>query len=100
MDGGRIYRSANAGHGGPRPVDDATLVSADPLVNQPVVEAASPPPEPPAEGSAAGNSAIMALGSLVSRGTGFLRNLMIGAALGGAVVVDAYTTAQVFPVMV
>jgi putative peptidoglycan lipid II flippase len=100
MGGGRIYRSANAGHGGPPRPGDAPLVSADPLVNQPAVEGTAPPPEPPVEGSAAGNSAIMAIGSLVSRGTGFLRNLVIGAALGGLLVGDAYTTAQVFPGMV
>ncbi|WP_420116335.1 murein biosynthesis integral membrane protein MurJ [Micromonospora sp.] len=38
----------------------------------------------------------MAVGSLVSRGTGFIRNLMIGAALGSAVG-DAFTTAQFLP---
>ncbi|WP_425412818.1 murein biosynthesis integral membrane protein MurJ [Micromonospora humi] len=38
----------------------------------------------------------MAIGSLVSRGTGFIRNLMIGAALGTAVG-DAFTTAQFLP---
>jgi putative peptidoglycan lipid II flippase len=53
-------------------------------------------------GSAAGNSAVMAIGSLVSRGTGFLRTVMISAALGGAALGlgDAYTTAQFFPGMV
>ncbi|HTF08913.1 MAG TPA: murein biosynthesis integral membrane protein MurJ, partial [Asanoa sp.] len=50
-------------------------------------------------GSAAGNSAVMAVGSLVSRGTGFLRTLVISAALGAAVG-DAYTTAQILPGMV
>jgi putative peptidoglycan lipid II flippase len=39
----------------------------------------------------------MAVGSLVSRGTGFIRNLMIGAALGGGLVGNAYTTAQFLP---
>jgi putative peptidoglycan lipid II flippase len=65
------------------------------------------PPEATAEeltmsGSAAGNSAVMAVGSLVSRGTGFLRTVMISAALGGAALGlgDAYTTAQFFPGMV
>ncbi len=41
----------------------------------------------------------MAVGSLVSRGTGFLRTLVITAALGAAVG-DAYTTAQILPGMV
>ncbi|MTK04915.1 murein biosynthesis integral membrane protein MurJ [Micromonospora sp. CP22] len=101
MSGG-LYRSANAQQGGApggRPDDGATFISADPL-NQPAAESVAPPQEQVAEGSAAANSAIMALGSLVSRGTGFLRNLVIGAALGGALVGDAYTTAQILPGMV
>lgn len=51
-------------------------------------------------GSAAGNSAIMAIGSLVSRATGFLRTLVLTAALGAFAVGNAYTTAQIFPGMV
>ncbi|MEG3632959.1 murein biosynthesis integral membrane protein MurJ [Micromonospora palythoicola] len=101
MSGG-LYRSANAQRGGApggRPGDGATFISAEPL-NQPAMESTAPPQEQVAEGSAAANSAIMALGSLVSRGTGFLRNLVIGAALGGALVGDAYTTAQILPGMV
>ncbi|MEV0153442.1 murein biosynthesis integral membrane protein MurJ [Micromonospora sp. NPDC050686] len=96
MSGG-LYRSANATPPGAiPPTDEATFISAEPL-NQPAVEATAPPPEQVAEGSAAANSAVMAAGSLVSRGTGFIRNLMIGAALGGALVGDAYTTAQFLP---
>ncbi|WP_328348989.1 murein biosynthesis integral membrane protein MurJ [Micromonospora sp. NBC_00421] len=96
MSGG-LYRSANAAQGddGLRPYDGATFISADPL-NQPGVEATAPPQEVVAETSAAANSAVMAVGSLVSRGTGFVRNLMIGAALGSAVG-DAFTTAQFLP---
>ncbi|MCG5467588.1 murein biosynthesis integral membrane protein MurJ [Micromonospora sp. LAH09] len=103
MSGG-LYRSANAAHdggpgGGARPGDGATFISAEPL-NQPALESTAPPQEQVAEASAATNSAVMAIGSLVSRGTGFLRNLVIGAALGGALVGDAYTTAQILPGMV
>ncbi|MFV2102203.1 murein biosynthesis integral membrane protein MurJ [Micromonospora sp. LOL_024] len=101
MSGG-LYRSANAQQGGVpggRPDDGATFISAEPL-NQPATESVAPPQEQVAEGSAATNSAVMAIGSLVSRGTGFLRNLVIGAALGGALVGDAYTTAQILPGMV
>ncbi|MEU1752126.1 murein biosynthesis integral membrane protein MurJ [Micromonospora matsumotoense] len=96
MSGG-LYRSANAAQGddGVRPYDGATFISAEPL-NQPGVEATAPPQEVVAETSAAANSAVMAVGSLVSRGTGFIRNLMIGAALGSAVG-DAFTTAQFLP---
>lgn len=52
------------------------------------------------QGSAAGHSAVMALGSLVSRITGFLRTVIIAAALGSTLVGNAYTTAQWFPGMV
>lgn len=51
-------------------------------------------------GGAAGHSAVMALGSLVSRVTGFLRTVVIAAALGSTLVGNAYTTAQWFPGMV
>jgi putative peptidoglycan lipid II flippase len=103
MSGG-LYRSANAaGDGGAsagaRPGDGATFISAEPL-NQPAMESTAPPQEQVGEASAATNSAVMAIGSLVSRGTGFLRNLVIAAALGGALVGDAYTTAQILPGMV
>ncbi|MEV5207785.1 murein biosynthesis integral membrane protein MurJ [Micromonospora sp. NPDC053740] len=101
MSGG-LYRSANAANDGganARPGDGATFISAEPL-NQPAMESTAPPQEQVAEASAAANSAVMAIGSLVSRGTGFLRNLVIGAALGGALVGDAYTTAQILPGMV
>ena len=96
MSGGGIYRSANAHGGGLPPDDGATFISAEPL-NQPGVESVAPPQEVVAETSAAANSAVMAIGSLVSRGTGFIRNLMIGAALGGALVGDAFTTAIFLP---
>ncbi|MGC4885941.1 murein biosynthesis integral membrane protein MurJ [Micromonospora sp. DT227] len=96
MSGGGLYRSANAHGGGLPPDDGATFISAEPL-NQPGVESVAPPQEVVAETSAAANSAVMAIGSLVSRGTGFIRNLMIGAALGGALVGDAFTTAIFLP---
>lgn len=93
---GRLYRSANALGDGGRPTgDDAIFISAEPL-NQPAAEAVAPPDEAVAEGSAAANSLVMAAGSLVSRGTGFIRNLMIGAALGN-LVGNAYTTAIFLP---
>ncbi|MBQ0981787.1 murein biosynthesis integral membrane protein MurJ [Micromonospora sp. M61] len=102
MSGG-LYRSANATpDGGPgaggRPGDGATFISAEPL-NQPALESTAPPQEQVGEASAATNSAVMAVGSLVSRGTGFLRTLVLTAALGSAVG-NAYTTAQILPGMV
>ncbi|MEU7926031.1 murein biosynthesis integral membrane protein MurJ [Micromonospora sp. NPDC049107] len=103
MSGG-LYRSANAARDGGaganiRPSDGATFISAEPL-NQPAMESTAPPQEQVGETSAAANSAVMAIGSLVSRGTGFLRTLALTAALGGALVGDAYTTAQILPGMV
>ncbi|MFD0557938.1 putative peptidoglycan lipid II flippase [Stackebrandtia endophytica] len=50
--------------------------------------------------SLARHGAIMAAGSLVSRITGFLRNVVMGAALGGLVLGNSYTTAQYFPQMI
>ncbi|MFG2165361.1 murein biosynthesis integral membrane protein MurJ [Micromonospora chersina] len=94
MSGG-LYRSANAHGDGLPPDDGATFISAEPL-NQPGVEATAPPQEVVAETSAAANSAVMAVGSLVSRGTGFVRNLMVGAALGN-LVGNVFTTAQFLP---
>ncbi|GIJ47852.1 lipid II flippase MurJ [Virgisporangium aliadipatigenens] len=72
MSGGH-YRSANA-------------VPAEP---KPAIEAE--------QGSAARNSVVMAVGSLVSRGTGFLRTVILAAAIGGGAINDAYTTSQVLP---
>ncbi|MFY1674344.1 murein biosynthesis integral membrane protein MurJ [Plantactinospora sp. WMMB334] len=91
---GGLYRSANAMPDGvPPPQDGATLIST-----APIIESTNPPPE--TAGSAAGNSAIMAIGSLVSRGAGFLRTLMVTAALGAFAVNDAYATALIIPQMV
>lgn len=114
---GSVYRSA-AASGDP----DATLIMRpivaypptpglqeppawEPLSNRAPADAEEPPggEEPAGEhggGSAARNSAIMAVGSLVSRGTGFLRTAVLAAALGGGVVGDAFSTAQFFPGMI
>lgn len=98
--GGGLYRSANAApDGATPPADGIPLISIEP-VDQPVVESTAPAPEPAGEGTAAANSAVMAIGSLVSRGTGFLRTLVLTAALGAFAVGNAYTTAQIFPGMV
>lgn len=45
------------------------------------------------------SGAVMAAGTLVSRLTGFLRSLVITAALGAAVLGDAYTVASTLPTM-
>jgi putative peptidoglycan lipid II flippase len=71
----------------------------------------TPPPEPipaaPAPkksgGRASGllkSSAVMAAGTLVSRLTGFVRSLVITAALGAALLGDTYTVAYTLPTMI
>lgn len=60
-------------------------------------------PEAEREGAAksvARNSAIMALGSIVSRLTGFLRVAVLGAVMSAGVVGDTYITANTVPSMV
>lgn len=46
------------------------------------------------------SSAVMAAGTLVSRATGFIRQLVIVAALGAAVLGDTYTVAWALPNMI
>ncbi|MGH3544752.1 MAG: lipid II flippase MurJ, partial [Mycobacteriales bacterium] len=46
------------------------------------------------------HSSVMALGSLISRITGFARTAVIGAAIGAAVVGDSYQVANTLPNMV
>jgi putative peptidoglycan lipid II flippase len=76
------------------------------LSTAPVVESEAPPPVPESvdiddsTGSVARNSSAMAVGSLVSRATGFLRVAVIGAAAGGATVGDNYNLANNLPNMV
>jgi len=64
------------------------------------------PPGPPAEATAAGGSdgasvvrpsTVMALGTLASRGTGFLRTLVLAYALGVGSVSIAYNNANTLP---
>jgi putative peptidoglycan lipid II flippase len=63
---------------------------------------APPPPKKPA-GRAGGllkSSAVMAAGTLVSRLTGFVRSLVITAALGAALLGDTFTVAYTLPTMI
>ncbi|GAA1416577.1 murein biosynthesis integral membrane protein MurJ [Catellatospora coxensis] len=64
------------------------------------IEVAAEPSFEDEHRGAAGNSAMMAVGSLVSRGTGFLRTAVMVAAVGTYALGDAYTTAQIFPGMI
>jgi putative peptidoglycan lipid II flippase len=98
-----------------RPSDDPTVVLRSVgATDQPTVVLPAVPPQqpevlrvrpdvtPPEEttGSVARNSGAMAIGSLVSRVTGFLRAAAIAAALGGGFVGDDYNLANNLPNMV
>ncbi|MEE4493622.1 murein biosynthesis integral membrane protein MurJ [Streptomyces sp. NPDC050529] len=65
----------------------------------------APAPQPPKSGGgrASGllkSSAVMAAGTLVSRLTGFIRSLVITAALGAALLGDSFTIAYTLPTMI
>jgi putative peptidoglycan lipid II flippase len=90
-----LYRDQQAPRGGP------------PMPGQPVppplpAEGAAPPPDRggPARPGLMRSSAIMAAGTLVSRMTGFVRQLLIVAALGTAVLGDTYAIAWALPAMI
>ncbi|WP_246249454.1 murein biosynthesis integral membrane protein MurJ [Actinomadura litoris] len=53
-----------------------------------------PPPKPP---GVVRSGAVMAAGTVASRFTGFLRTVVIGAALGTALLGDAYQAAEMIP---
>lgn len=105
MNGG-LYRSSHAASDGdPQPSDGAILISVDDAPGGTAAGDQALPPDdvPPTDdggaaegGSTAGNSAIMAIGSLVSRLIGFVRNMLIGMTLGAGIG-DAYTSAQFLP---
>ncbi|MFD0274959.1 murein biosynthesis integral membrane protein MurJ [Kitasatospora sp. NPDC127111] len=66
--------------------------------------AAAPAPAPAAGGggkvaSLLNSSAIMAAGTLVSRGTGFVRTMVIAAAIGLGVMGDSYNAANTLPTL-
>ncbi len=96
-DGGGRHRSV--------PEQDTTVVlpavDPDATVLLPTFQPESayvPPDETTA--SVTRNSAVMAVGSLVSRLTGFVRTVAIGAAIGAKAFSDDYTLANTLPNMV
>ncbi len=97
-----------AGHadfGDPRGSDapDSISVLPDAPPEPPSTPSRPPDGEPRAlepSGSVARHSGAMAVGSLVSRVTGFLRTAMIGAAIGARLVADDYNLANTLPNMV
>jgi putative peptidoglycan lipid II flippase len=94
---GGLYRSAHAARDGdPPPADGATLISTDQAMPGagPAQDQDLAVEEPGA--NTAGQSAIMAAGSLVSRIIGFVRNALIGMTLGAGIG-DSYASAQFLP---
>ncbi|AKG44054.1 integral membrane protein MviN [Streptomyces xiamenensis] len=90
-----------------QPAPGAGTLAPAPAAQQPPppppAPAAEPAPAPKRGGKAAGilrSSAIMAAGTLVSRLTGFVRQLVLVAALGAAVLGDTYTVAWALPSMI
>ncbi|MFK0153374.1 murein biosynthesis integral membrane protein MurJ [Streptomyces sp. NPDC090493] len=72
-------------------------------VNSAATEALPAPAESLGAGRSAGlmkSSALMAAGTLVSRLTGFLRTLVMGAALGVGTLNDTYQVANTLPTMI
>ncbi|MFF0389585.1 murein biosynthesis integral membrane protein MurJ [Kitasatospora sp. NPDC004615] len=71
----------------------------------PAPPAPTAPPEPVVDGAGSkvagllNSSAIMAAGTLVSRGTGFLRTMVIAAAIGVASMGDSYNAANTLPTL-
>ncbi|AVH57686.1 MULTISPECIES: murein biosynthesis integral membrane protein MurJ [Streptomyces] len=83
--------------GVPSPTPEPT-----PVATEPPAPAAAPAPKK-SGGRAAGllkSSAVMAAGTLVSRLTGFVRTVVITAALGAATLGDAWTVAYTLPTMI
>ncbi|MFJ9176903.1 murein biosynthesis integral membrane protein MurJ [Streptomyces sp. NPDC102360] len=102
-----LYRDQQPGHSGGRPpaepVDNPTTQLGPP--QPPPPPAATPAPAPAAKkGGRASNimksSAVMAAGTLVSRLTGFVRTMVITAALGAGLLGDTWTVAYTLPTMI
>ncbi|KIH98755.1 virulence factor MviN [Streptomonospora alba] len=77
---------------------------AEPAAAAAADSAAAQEPGGPAEDSGSGgmmrSSAVMAAGTMVSRVTGFVKALVIAAALGTRLLGDAYQTAQTIPFII
>ncbi|WP_405012325.1 murein biosynthesis integral membrane protein MurJ [Kitasatospora sp. NBC_01539] len=86
--------------------DKAGKAAATPPASPPTpppLAAPAPVPAGPSVGgrvaSLVNSSAIMATGTLVSRGTGFLRTMVIAAAIGVATMGDSYNAANTLPTL-
>ncbi|MEU2626723.1 murein biosynthesis integral membrane protein MurJ [Kitasatospora sp. NPDC007106] len=87
--------------GGPQ----GTSAAPPPAGPPPAAPPAAPPPTTapaPVAGRVSGlvnSSALMAAGTLVSRGTGFLRTMVIAAAIGVGTMGDSYNAANTLPTL-
>ncbi|MEV1020063.1 murein biosynthesis integral membrane protein MurJ [Streptomyces sp. NPDC050264] len=101
-----LFRDQQPGYSGGRtstepPVDDPTRVLGQ--VPPPPPPIAAPAPAPAKGGRASSlmkSSAVMAAGTLVSRLTGFVRTMVITAALGAGLLGDTWTVAYTLPTMI
>lgn len=104
-----LFRDQQPGYRGGRaqaeqPVDDpTTFLGQAPLQAAPPPAAPAPAPAPKKAGRAGSlmkSSALMAAGTLVSRLTGFVRTVVITAALGSGMLGDTWTVAYTLPTMI
>ncbi|MEV4558793.1 murein biosynthesis integral membrane protein MurJ [Kitasatospora sp. NPDC049285] len=89
--------------------EEEAVIQANAAVLEADAAAAPPPSAAPAAAAAQGgggrvagllnSSAVMAAGTLVSRGTGFLRTMVIAAAIGVASMGDSYNAANTLPTL-
>jgi putative peptidoglycan lipid II flippase len=88
-------------HSGLLHLGGAVPESLDPVASSPSAAPVTSSTAPESGvGGVARNSAVMAVGTMVSRGTGLLRQVILAAVLGTAAVNDAYTQANTLPNMV
>ncbi|PBC62235.1 murein biosynthesis integral membrane protein MurJ [Streptomyces sp. Tue6028] len=102
QSGGRPQYAAPAGEYAATPGVPAPAPEPAPAAAAPAAPAAAPASRQ-SGGRASGllkSSAVMAAGTLVSRLTGFVRTMIITAALGAATLGDAWTVAYTLPTMI
>ncbi|WP_055587135.1 murein biosynthesis integral membrane protein MurJ [Peterkaempfera griseoplana] len=78
------------------------LIAVEPPLEEEAEEEARAAAAPKAGGKVSGllsSSAVMAAGTLVSRGTGFLRTMVIAAAIGVSTMGSSYTAANTLPTL-
>ncbi|MGX2995958.1 murein biosynthesis integral membrane protein MurJ [Streptomyces sp. JNUCC 64] len=96
-----VAPAAGGGYPPPgQPAAPAPVVPAPAPEPPPRAEAAAPAPRKGRGSSVLKSSALMASGTIVSRLTGFVRTVVITAALGASLLGDAFTVAYTLPTMI